>query len=977
MIGGAELVGRAQELGVLTGCLDAALEGSPRVVLCRGEPGIGKTRLCEELDRLATAAGVPTVWGRGVDTAGASPYWPWRQVLRALATRVDLSAIAGQCRLTADLAPLAPEVFAAFDGRTDISPSPESRFRLFDAVSRLLGVVTSGDPVVIVFDDAHWADYPSLLLLHHLTRGLTSERLLMVVNHRDTEPFAPVLGAELLREPAARQLLLSGLTSDEVGRQLNAVAGRAVARSDVARVHAMTGGNPLFVGELGRVLADQRDGVSPMWVTTGVRQAIEVRLTRLSEPTVAVLRAASVVGQEFSVPVVAGVLGRPALTCLAAMDEAATAGLIAGSSTGGYRFTHALVRDAIEAGSASSDRVLLHRQAAEAIEEFYAGQLQEHLFDLARHWSVAAVAGDRARAASWIERAGREAMRQIAYEEGARLFRLAMSVGADELDDVHRCRLLLAAGEALHLSADIPGRLEVCLDAAAVARRIHRPDLLAEAALLLEGVLEYRSDRAAQQLCLEAINALGTEPSALAARVTARYADTSNYLGDAEASAAAAERALRMAERSGDQAALKAALTVRQMVCSGPAGSMERAQLATRMLALGRQTGDDLCQMNGHLWQIDVAFEQGNINEVARILEQVARDAEVVGGPLAGWQFLRAQAALAQAQARFADAHRLIGQAHQVIEATGHPFDYATRVSLLGMTGRHVGHGESGSGSLLVGGLTDVSPGPRGTHTRGIIDTLGLSAMLVDSGRITEAADRYRTLGPIDGWQLGPVIAVVAHAFAVKIAAAANATSDLATLYDLLAPYRGLHVSGRGGALYYSGPVELYLGVAAAHLGRLDDAVADLDRAVDACADNGAAGFHAEALCELIAVLTRRAASADLSRARLLTTECRKQLAALDMAPWLARLDQLADMFEDRPPDLLTRREREIAELVAKGLTNRDIAARLYLSERTAQNHVQHILTKLGVSNRSRIVVWMTDERMSRPGEPIRDNTLE
>ena len=966
-MGCAELVGRAQELGILTGCLDAAMEGSPRVVLCLGEPGIGKTRLCEELNRRAAARGVPTVWGRGVDTVGAPPYWPWRQVLRALATRVDLSAIADDQGLTADLATLAPELFAAFTGRVGVGPSPESRFRLFDAVGRLLGVVTSREPLVIVLDDAHWADYPSLLLLHHVTRGLSSERLLMVVNHRDTEPFAPVLGAELLREPVTRQLSLPGLTSDEVGRQLNAVAGRVVGTSDVVRVHAMTGGNPLFVGELGRVLADQRDGVSPVWVTTGVRQAIEVRLTRLSEPTVAFLRAASVVGQEFSVPVVARVLGLPALTCLAATDEAVAAGLVAASSTGGYRFAHALMRDAIEAGLASSERVLLHRRAAESIEEFYAGQLEGHLFDLARHWSVAAVAGDRARAASWIERAGREAMRQLAFEEGARLFRLAVSAGADELDDVDRCRLLLAAGEALHLSADVPGRLQVCLDAAAVARRIHRPDLLAEAALLLEGVLEYRSDRAAQQLCLEAMNALGAAPSALAARVAARYADTSNYLGDAEASSAAADRALRMAEQSGDQVALKAALTVRQMVCSGPAGSVERAQLATRMLALGRDTGDDLCQLNGHLWQIDVAFEQGSLAEVARILEQVARDAEVVGGPLARWQFLRAQAALAQAQARFPDAHRLIGQAHQVIEATGHPFDYATRVSLLAMTGHHVGHGESGSGSLLVGGLSGVSPGPRGTHTRGIIDTIGLSSMLVDAGRITEAADRYRTLGPIDTWRVGPVIALVSYAFAVQVAAALGATRDLAALYDLLAPYRGLHVSGRGGALYYSGPVDLYLGLAAAHLGRLDEAAADLEQAVDACADNGAAGFHAEALCELITVLTRRATPADLGRARALANECRKQLAALNMAPWLARLDQLADLLQDDPPELLTRREREIAELVAQGLTNRDIAAQLYLSERTAQNHVQHILTKLGVTNRSRIAVWVTNEQMTRP----------
>ena len=97
---------------------------------------------------------------------------------------------------------------------------------------------------------------------------------------------------------------------------------------------------------------------------------------------------------------------------------------------------------------------------------------------------------------------------------------------------------------------------------------------------------------------------------------------------------------------------------------------------------------------------------------------------------------------------------------------------------------------------------------------------------------------------------------------AVQVAAALGATRDLAALYEVLAPHRGLHVSGRGGALYYSGPLDLYLGLAAAHLGRLDAAAAHLERAVDAFADNGAAGFHAEALCELITVLTRRATPA-------------------------------------------------------------------------------------------------------------------
>jgi DNA-binding CsgD family transcriptional regulator len=182
---------------------------------------------------------------------------------------------------------------------------------------------------------------------------------------------------------------------------------------------------------------------------------------------------------------------------------------------------------------------------------------------------------------------------------------------------------------------------------------------------------------------------------------------------------------------------------------------------------------------------------------------------------------------------------------------------------------------------------------------------------------------------------------------------------DVAVLRGRLARFRGRHVADGAGAVAYNGPVELYLGSSAAHLGLLDEAVADLDAASRACAENGAAGFGVQSRFELATVLTGRARPGDLARARTLSTEVIGQASALGMAPWAERGRRLLDRLDDERGNPLTPREREVAVLVGEGLTNRQIAARLYLSERTAQKHVQHILTKLDLPNRGQIAVWV------------------
>lgn len=183
----------------------------------------------------------------------------------------------------------------------------------------------------------------------------------------------------------------------------------------------------------------------------------------------------------------------------------------------------------------TSERVRLHRRAAEAIEEAYAGHLEPHLFDLARHWAVAAVEGDAATAAGWIQRAAEEAMRGLAFGEAARLFRLALEVGGANLDEAARCRLLLGVGRALHASADVDGRLDACLQAAAVGRRIARPDPHRRGGpdsrrrVRASGVR-----RRARRLCEEAMAALDPAHIALRSRVTARFAEACMYLRDEE-----------------------------------------------------------------------------------------------------------------------------------------------------------------------------------------------------------------------------------------------------------------------------------------------------------------------------------------------------------------------------------------------------------------------------------------------------------
>jgi predicted ATPase len=463
------LVGRQRELDALSSALQAARGGTGRLVLCAGEPGIGKTRLAQELAGRALAAGVPVAWGRCVEGGGAPAFWPWRSVLRSLGADSD-------------------------DVLTGDVESPTDRFTLFEAVGAALARAAGNGGLVVILDDLHWADEPTLLLLRHLVDELVGRPVLVVATVRSAA--VPQALPDVLRAPGAERLELRPLALPEVREQLAAL-GNDRSGADAATVLDITGGNPLFVREVAGAIAD--GSWRPDRPPRSVLDVVRGRLDRVSPGCRRLVQAAAVVGHDVPVAVLAGVLDQPVVECLPLLDEAVAADLLRPAGDG-HRFVHALTRNAVEASLPSAERVALHRAAADVLEARFAGEAAE----IARHWVALAPFGEAAPARRWTARAAEAATQRLAYEEAVRLFRSALQLDPAAPAD-ERAQLLLALGRAARLAGDVEGGLEAATAAAAAARAADRPDLLAEAALVPEAVPDLAVNAVTRDLCDEAL----------------------------------------------------------------------------------------------------------------------------------------------------------------------------------------------------------------------------------------------------------------------------------------------------------------------------------------------------------------------------------------------------------------------------------------------------------------------------------------
>ena len=375
-------VGRTRELAELTAALDEALVGRGRLVLLAGEPGIGKSRLAEEVSSRARKRGGRVLVGRCWEAGGAPAYWPWVQAVRSYIGRTEPAVLRTQLGAgSVDVAQIVPELREILSDLPALpSLEPEAaRFRLFDSMTTFLKNAASARPLVIVLDDLHAADEPTLLLLQFVTRELGECRLLLVAAYRDVDPTLadPLTTAltELAREPVTRTLALGGLEQANVARFIELASGEAPNQELVATVHEETEGNPLFVGEIVRLLLTEgrldASAAGEFALPQSVKDVIGRRLRHLSTDCNRILTLASVLGREFDLRVLAKVGAVDRDTLLGLLDESIMARVVSElpGTTGRLRFAHALIRDTVYEALTSTRRAQLHRQIGEALED--------------------------------------------------------------------------------------------------------------------------------------------------------------------------------------------------------------------------------------------------------------------------------------------------------------------------------------------------------------------------------------------------------------------------------------------------------------------------------------------------------------------------------------------------------------------------------------------------------------------------------
>ena len=668
---GSGFVGRARELATLDAALDDALAGNGRLALVAGEPGIGKSRLAEEVGQHARRRGARVYVGRCWEAGGAPAYWPWVQALRAYIRDSDPDAL--RVRLGgegAELATILPEVRALMPDLPESPPadSEGARFRLLESVASFLRDAASDAPVVVGLDDLHAADAPSLLLLRFVAGQLAGAAILIVGCYRDTEvrPQLAETLAEVAREPGTQRLALRGLDGSDTSRLLSMTMGDAPPDELAEEIHAETQGNPLFAKEIGRLLAEEGQGASGrLPLPQGVVEVIGRRLQRQSDRCRRVLELASIVGREFD-PDVIGRLGIEEDALFAALDEAARAGLVGAvpGASGRLRFSHILVRDALYEDLSPPQRLRLHRAVAEALEALYAGNPEPHLAELARHYREA---GPQAvdKAIEYAQRAGDRAASQYAYEDAAGWYASALEMldTARSGDDDRARELLLSLGEALSRAGSGEEARRVLLRAADLAGQADRPDQLARAAIEYGGRFGWARasiDPAYVPLLERALETVGTGDSVARVRLLARLAAARRDDAPHERRVAIAAEALEMAERVGDPVTLAIALEGQWIGTEGPDGVHLAEPATSRMIELAERIGDKERMYEAHEHRLNWLWMLGDRSGVDVEFDALAGLVEELRQPAQRWHIGTVRTMFALMEGRFEEAETLI-----------------------------------------------------------------------------------------------------------------------------------------------------------------------------------------------------------------------------------------------------------------------------------------------------------------------------
>jgi DNA-binding winged helix-turn-helix (wHTH) protein/tetratricopeptide (TPR) repeat protein len=685
-------VGREDELARLETGLSDAIGGRGAVAIVCGPAGIGKTRLIEQFAGLARARGARVLFARNRAEAGVPPFWLWVQILRQLLDAEDTRPLVREVAArSAELAELLPELAdaTAAERAPRASDSERSRFLVFDAVSRVLGRASRSFPLLLVLEDLHSADPPSLRLLEHFAFEIASESILVLASVREEfrergHPLDRTLGV-LRQQGRASEIPLVGFSRREVAALLARVLGRPAPTDLTSEMFARTEGVPLFLREAIRMLAERGvlneperlprvSIVLPGRALDLIRRALD----GLSDPARALVASAGVLGREFTLAAAAEVADLSRESALDLADEATRAGVLEVSlgEAASWRFTHSLFREAAYAGIAAGERVRLHLRAAERLEREHVAALDTVIAELAHHLSRALALGDPERAFEVALRAAENAAQLGAWEQAAQHYeQAAAAVGhIRPVEPARRLGVLLALGEACRLSGERTRRCEVLSEAMALARALGRPEDLARAAIAFSDLQDWGvRDDAASSAVSEALAAIGDSPDVARARLLTRLAYF-EVRGAHEAAQKIGREAVGRARMAGDPEALQDALYVLHFALGGPDHTAERERLAEEMLRIApaSRSGD-----RALISLLDVASDRLMLGDAAGARAFRGRADAIVGAhpqPASHWHRGVYDTGTALLEGRFDDASVLARDTYVVGRRIEHPY---------------------------------------------------------------------------------------------------------------------------------------------------------------------------------------------------------------------------------------------------------------------------------------------------------------
>lgn len=970
-------VGRQSEMILISRLLDGAKSGKGSFLGISGEPGIGKTRLAEAAAVAARTKGFMVFWGQCHDGQYIPPYWPWKEPLRGLLKMFPPPREkTGQRGIHQGLAGIVSEAFEV-PHATRAMPKPVSdraRLMILESATALIRAISERSPLLLIMDNLHCADVPSLQLLEVVAREMRGHNVMIIGSYREPAAdspaeFRPAIGA-LASQEFFHGIPLSGWDLAAVSEYLQA-CGIAEQQTELVRaVLDRTEGNPLFVEEVARLLKHEGllDHGSAQdvraWekhIPQKIRLAILGQVQRLSAPCRDAMSLAALAGREFE----SLVLRQATQTARAAteqiLEQAIAHGIVTedGGRPGLYKFTHALVQDVLIEQIPPTRRSALHLKIGKALERRSTRDLETHAGELARHFDRAGPETAR-RAASYYRLAGERALRMHGFEDALEQLGRALELEEGKGSAHDTARLLFGLAQCQHGVGRFREAVENYTrafdlfeqsgDLDNAVRMLEQPLILAEKGAHATGLLE-------RAIALVGPGTLRAE--ALGGKYgLAVYHDT----GDYQKAASLFERALRSAKESGDRPQEKAALVNGGRIECDELHFEKSHRLELEAFRLAQE--DEDVWMEGMSLASDILslLGLGRLADAEKQADFLRAFVERVHIRL--WTAYTSSLCFAvqRQKGALAAAREINEKALALGRVAFGTWNLADRALL------EFEQGNTAQGAQFLRKVEEEAhlfDDEMPFHWEGWLTVLvSLIAWVTgEPVRLEVAESAARTLLLKGGLRKGDVVHI--HAGLGLIAVIRRDGEAARKHYAELLPFRGLVICP-------------YQGVAADHLLALlahtmGDHVRTRDHfsaALTFCRDRGLTLELAYTCRDYAQVLLGSEDTRDAARAATLCQDAEviaRRCGLPRLLESTAELQKRLLQHKSVPPaypDSLSEREVEVLRLLAEGLSNALIGGRLFISPYTVANHVQKILEKTGTANRTEAAIYAVRHRL-------------